>query len=227
MKAERLSCAIVRDLLPLYNDGMLEQESADAVEEHLRSCPECAAILKKLNQTLGVEDDSSGPQEMPGVEEMLSVTRRSNLKRGIRRGILLAGAVGAVLIGLFVVIFCPVWKVPGDALQISQVYICENDMEADSEFAETFAGDEPYRFAVRLRKEQYSGAHKAIEREGDTMVIRETYPFYKSWGDRPVVEESVSFAVDQVEEIRKVVYNGAVIWNIEKDGEPEAEVRQK
>ena len=36
-------CSIVRDLLPLYAEGMLSQESTAFVKEHLESCDDCRA----------------------------------------------------------------------------------------------------------------------------------------------------------------------------------------
>lgn len=37
-------CSIVRDLLPLYAEGMLSQESAAFVKEHLEGCDDCRAV---------------------------------------------------------------------------------------------------------------------------------------------------------------------------------------
>ena len=38
-----LTCAVVRDLLPNYVEGLTSEETGQAVERHLRSCPDCAA----------------------------------------------------------------------------------------------------------------------------------------------------------------------------------------
>ena len=37
-------CSIVRDLLPLYAEGMLSEDSAAFVKEHLDTCEECRAL---------------------------------------------------------------------------------------------------------------------------------------------------------------------------------------
>ncbi len=34
----RLDCAIVKDLLPLYVEGMVSNVSKESIEEHLKSC---------------------------------------------------------------------------------------------------------------------------------------------------------------------------------------------
>ena len=41
-------CNIIRDLLPLYAEGLLTKESVVLVEEHLKECQSCAAELSAL-----------------------------------------------------------------------------------------------------------------------------------------------------------------------------------
>ncbi|MBS4204582.1 zf-HC2 domain-containing protein [Bacillus sp. FJAT-49754] len=42
-------CFIAEDLLPLYNEGLLQAETAEWLESHLRTCPNCRelALLSK------------------------------------------------------------------------------------------------------------------------------------------------------------------------------------
>ena len=42
MKNE-LTCAVVRDLLPSYVEGLTSEETNQAVESHRSGCPDCAA----------------------------------------------------------------------------------------------------------------------------------------------------------------------------------------
>ena len=41
-------CGIIKDLLPLYYDGVCSPESSQAVKEHLAHCPQCRASLEAL-----------------------------------------------------------------------------------------------------------------------------------------------------------------------------------
>ena len=41
-------CCIIRDMLPLYLDGMLSEDSVAFVEEHLQGCEPCREELEKL-----------------------------------------------------------------------------------------------------------------------------------------------------------------------------------
>ena len=42
-------CALVRDLLPLYLDGEVSEESREAIRAHLETCPDCRGALARLN----------------------------------------------------------------------------------------------------------------------------------------------------------------------------------
>lgn len=45
-----ISCAVIRDLLPLYHDGVCSEDSCRLVEEHLQNCPACAAELRQYEE---------------------------------------------------------------------------------------------------------------------------------------------------------------------------------
>ncbi|WP_308749653.1 zf-HC2 domain-containing protein [uncultured Anaerococcus sp.] len=41
------NCEIIKDLLPLYQEDLLSEESKTFVEDHLKTCPECENLLKE------------------------------------------------------------------------------------------------------------------------------------------------------------------------------------
>lgn len=45
----RLSCGIVMDLLPLYEEGICSEETKKAVEEHLKECKKCRSFLEDVH----------------------------------------------------------------------------------------------------------------------------------------------------------------------------------
>lgn len=51
MKTE---CSVVRDLLPLYVEDMVNPETAQFVKSHLADCPECQAELDRLKEGEGL-----------------------------------------------------------------------------------------------------------------------------------------------------------------------------
>lgn len=49
------NCSIVRDLLPLYADGLASAESAALIETHVKECPACRAELARMQAPLSEE----------------------------------------------------------------------------------------------------------------------------------------------------------------------------
>ena len=47
-------CAVVQDLLVLYEDDVLTNESKEMVEEHLRGCEECMQVYDKSGKKLPI-----------------------------------------------------------------------------------------------------------------------------------------------------------------------------
>ena len=48
----KYECEMIKDLLPLYKDGVCSASSTKAVEEHISECPECTKILEELKDTV-------------------------------------------------------------------------------------------------------------------------------------------------------------------------------
>ena len=47
---EKISCNIARDLLPLYVEGILSEETAQVVEMHLQTCKSCKKDFETMRQ---------------------------------------------------------------------------------------------------------------------------------------------------------------------------------
>lgn len=94
-----LPCAIVRDLLPAYIEGLTEEETSAAVKAHLECCPDCAARYAAMSAP-----EEAGERQKQEVD-FLKTVRRKNRKRVLLAAVLVLaltlGAAGAktVLIG--------------------------------------------------------------------------------------------------------------------------------
>jgi hypothetical protein len=45
-------CDIVQDLLPLYVEELTRMTSSEMIEDHLKTCPECSAVLAEMSQPI-------------------------------------------------------------------------------------------------------------------------------------------------------------------------------
>lgn len=50
-------CNIIRDILPLYAEKMVSDDTAEYVQEHLEGCPACRAELEKMSEPVQPEPD--------------------------------------------------------------------------------------------------------------------------------------------------------------------------
>ena len=49
-----IHCNVIQDLLPLYVDDVVSEESRELVEQHLKYCPECRQILSEIQTTIPI-----------------------------------------------------------------------------------------------------------------------------------------------------------------------------
>ena len=53
----KISCDIIKDLLPLYIDGVCSSDSIDLIEEHLKECPLCEAEFSNLQNNTDIKPE--------------------------------------------------------------------------------------------------------------------------------------------------------------------------
>lgn len=86
----RNECSIVQDLLPLYLEKMVQEDTASFVKAHLERCPRCRAKFQELQADELVQEPPAAGQEGEAAQAFLKI------RNGIRRRILTAAAVTAV-----------------------------------------------------------------------------------------------------------------------------------
>ncbi len=110
----RLEHEIIRDLLPLYADGVCSAESRQAVEEHLAGCPLC----RKEYETLKNADTfgAPAPEERQKAAALKKVRRALNWKRVLAVCLAVAVTVGVVT-GARMWLNSATVKVPAEAVK--------------------------------------------------------------------------------------------------------------
>jgi len=75
------SCELVKDLLPLYHDGVCSEQSKQLVEEHLAECPSCKNELQKMNNK--IYDNQLSKERENVVARHTEKVRKASLTAGI------------------------------------------------------------------------------------------------------------------------------------------------
>lgn len=83
----KISCEIIRDLLPLYKDGICSKESELLVEEHIAECEECSALLNDMNKEIlpssNIEENIKEAEVMKKISKIWRKDRLIALLEGI------------------------------------------------------------------------------------------------------------------------------------------------
>ena len=87
----KLPCEMIRDLLPLYHDGVCSPVSKTLVTEHLRECESCAMALQDLKSEL----------QMPKLEGDEEKPLKTIRRRWRKKTCLLGICIGIVLFFLW------------------------------------------------------------------------------------------------------------------------------
>lgn len=55
-------CSVVRDLLPLYLEGLVSEDTAQYINEHLESCTACQKALEEMREDVSPTNSEISPQ---------------------------------------------------------------------------------------------------------------------------------------------------------------------
>lgn len=131
-------CAIVQDLLVLYEDDVLKEESKEMVEEHIRVCEDCMQVYedggKELPVIEHVPEPSEEEKEAAADQVMKKVTRRITNK-----------TIGCLLLAILVVLIgvtvgnnicdnvtethwglSSIYILPTEDISVEQLYVLKN-----------------------------------------------------------------------------------------------------
>lgn len=86
----KLTCDIANDMLPLYADGVLSEESKQAVTKHLEKCSKCQQTLTDMNAEI------DGMKDIPDTDSNLF----KSVQKGFRKMYLLRTVIVLLTIGI-------------------------------------------------------------------------------------------------------------------------------
>ena len=113
-----ITCKIIQDLLPLYAEQMLSEESVQLVEEHLAGCEACAAKAKELCHAELREAETVAESKVGAEAQNLTLQK---ISKGIKRHRWLSVAFGVLvtatlLVGAFCWLYQPQYLAKEEAV---------------------------------------------------------------------------------------------------------------
>ena len=96
----KISCEIIKDLLPLYHDGVCSDDSRAMVEEHLLECDSCKAELQAMDEALFINNKDKNLNEAEAIKKLSRRWKKGMLKsllKGVLITIVVIAAIALVL----------------------------------------------------------------------------------------------------------------------------------
>lgn len=89
----KISCDIIRDLLPLYHDDVCSTDSCKLIEEHIDKCKECKVELTKYDIEI------KGVNNMEEVKSLKGISKKwkEDKKTAFLKGMAVVSIIGCIL----------------------------------------------------------------------------------------------------------------------------------
>ena len=219
----KMNCQVIKDLLPLYHDGVVSEESKKLVEAHLKECEECIAEYETLSADLPLEKVESTK------EDFRKLQVRKKIKRVIISITASVVAVALLIVGYFWQLYdLPIANVPSREMEVQRVYHYTTKDGEDGLYIQyksltTHNGTKTWKIKVKGGK-------------NGTLIINEKRPLF-CWVKKAKAHkwtiaftgESGTYCPGEKLVIRfgssdyeKVKLGSKVIWDKEKDNDVEA-----
>ena len=98
----KTSCEVIRDLLPLYHDGVCSNESRTLVDEHLVVCDGCKNELEAMDTMLPIETAERNLKEAEAVQKLAKKWKKGMWKSVLKGALITLLVIAAILLVVYV-----------------------------------------------------------------------------------------------------------------------------
>lgn len=141
-------CGIIRDLLPLYIDDVCNEESKQAVQNHLSECEECKRYYEAMKSTEGFEDKRNDNSEDRKMVRSLKNVKDTINKRIRNIALCAVSAVLVVIIGFNLLFNAAIKHVSLENITVSA------NVYSLAELIENPVGEAPDSESVTIRSDE-------------------------------------------------------------------------
>lgn len=93
----KVSCDIIKDLLPLHQDGVCSDDSKAMIEEHLLECETCKAELQAMEDALFLNKEHQNLKEASAI---INLSKR--WKKGMVQSLLEGALITIIMIAVII-----------------------------------------------------------------------------------------------------------------------------
>lgn len=185
---KNLPCAVVRDLLPLYHDGVVSNDTGELIEEHLENCESCRNELNSIRAEETIEGNLIEQDKKSSFKEFRDGVKTLR-RNGTVRGLLIAAVVVGIFIGGIAFLSNEtIVKIAPSDLQISDVCRCDLGvnggdaivfsyrMDWTGSYSITFGhNSDPGELNILIKRTALGGKKESNARNGREFYIADDY----------------------------------------------------
>ncbi len=198
MNGKNIPCAVAEDLLPLYHDGVCSEESGALVEEHIKECEHCAALLRQLQG--GPE---TAKETIDDTAALKSIEEKWKLRDRFVRILSAATMLLALLwVGTMALDEWKVINVPSEVMEVSElsqlsdgriIYHLEIKDDKDLHFVKfaTFDDGTYYITPMRSLVERKRSSERGLFNDYYLLDIAENNAYEQEYGNGTVITRCV------------------------------------
>lgn len=97
----KVSCEIIKDLIPLYHDGVCSDDSRVMIEEHLIECDSCKAELQAMDEVLFINNKNQNLHEAEAVKKLSRRWKKGMLKSLLKGVVITIIVIAAIVLVLY------------------------------------------------------------------------------------------------------------------------------
>ncbi len=208
---KKIDCKIIVDLLPLYHDNVVSEETKISIDEHLETCKNCEREYRLISEKLPTVTSNSTK------EKFSQMVKKQKLKRIFSIFVAVIFACGMTIGGIYILTQEPLRQVPSEEIEVLQAFVVEAEHGGPQVF-------------VWYNSPSYSGNTKTSWKinNGETLRYDITEEVallatpQEKFGDDEFVD---SFPLDnQYGEIEEIYFNDTLIWSLEENADDEIPV---
>ncbi|MCR5481756.1 MAG: DUF4825 domain-containing protein [Clostridia bacterium] len=148
-----ISCNIIKDLLPLYIEGLTSEESNSLIEEHLKECEACRELYEEMKKDmcLGVtgEESSDFKENLNAEAETIDFMKKSNKKLRLGFGFGLVAVIALCLCLLLARGYFNSYSAPLQLVEISSLRVEEGNAHIDGYLKDSSQGVKDVAFSYK------------------------------------------------------------------------------
>ena len=98
----KISCEVIKDLLPLYHDGVCSNESKTMVEEHLACCDNCKTELQAIVDALVINNTEHHLEEAEALQKLSRRWKKGMFKSLLKGVFITISAIVMIFLVLYI-----------------------------------------------------------------------------------------------------------------------------